>query len=1195
MKLKNVIAWIFLLAATTAYVAPKLQAQSANFGGIAGTVTDTTGAIIPGAKIVAKNVASGTTLDTTTSSAGTYKFPSVPIGTYDVTVSAPGFKQTVRTGLIVQVASLAPLNVSLEVGGVSQTVTVAANAQALETESSDIGNVVTQKQVIDLPLGLGGVGATRSPEAFVFLAPGTVGPGTNNGSGGVFESKLSGGQNYGTDVLLDGASIFRSENGSSFDETAPSVDAISQFKVITSTMPAQYGRTTGGIETFATSSGTNAYHGVAYEIFQNNDMNGNTWFNNYNISQDPTNPAVRAANATPLDKKNDFGLTMGGPFRIPKVYNGTNKTFFFFSWEQFRQNIAGTVTSTVPTPAERKGDLSAYLTNTVLGTNPCDGQPIYQGEVFDPSTTQTVNGVTCRLPFAGNIIPTSRISPISQAVLSYVPLPQTSAQFSNFTYAQPYPIRNTLTSVRVDQNLGIKHKVFFSYNSRDNTRLSCNPSFPGPANNGCQLQNFFEHYYRAGWDWTLTPSMLNHVDLGYNRETSDNNSQAVTYHKDWPNVLGIGNVNGATFPQFNIGEGISQIGYTVNNFTYDNGYRADESLNWVKGKHDLQFGTDLRYQIFEPISYNNESGTFSFGRGQTAATLATDATSGNGLGSFLLGTLANENLTDYATQPKWLSSYIAFYAQDDWKVSSTLTLNLGLRWDEDVPRSEHRGNTSNISITAPNPGAGNIPGALVFAGKGPGRNGHVNERWANTWHKDFAPRLGFAWSPKIFDNQTVIRGGYGIYYAALLYADFGGDMQTGFQANPSLSPVNGFDATYTLGNGFPAYPAPPNLDPAQQNFQTPTYIAPSYGRPAMTQNWSLELQQQLATDLILDIGYVGVSASHLHSQIDPVNPLAQSFFKLSGLLNDNVYSPAATAAGIKPPYTGFQGTVAQALRPFPQYLGINTDCCLENLGVSNYNALEVSLNRRFHSGLNLLASYTWEKTMTDADSELPVFATFAGGGSPQNPFNYNSNVSISDQDLPNTFVLSYLYDLPFGKGKRFLNQNKIVDKVVGGWELGGVQRYESGQPLAFGCATGIPGVNNCIYYNRAVGQPLLRSGQSTSKFLGYSNDIFNNAALRDPNRAALINAGNPYRFGDLPRVTSEARSEMYSDEDFSLNKRTHITSTKDLLFQASAFDAFNRHVFNRPDTSGPNSPTFGFINNTINGPRIIQLMLQFEY
>src|SRR5580704_7846879 len=380
----------FLAAVVTTFAISSISLGQANQGSIAGTVTDQTGAVVVNAQLAAKERSTGTTYKTVSSSAGLYRFPNVNIGTYDVTVSFTGFKTVSLTGVVVQVASTAALDVKLNAGAVTEMISVNADAPTVQSESSDIGSVVNPKQALELPLVLGSsVQAMRSPEAFVFLIPGTVGYGTASGNGGTFESKISGGQNYATEVLLDGASMYRSENGSSFDETAPSVEAISEFKVLTSTLPAEFGRTTGGIESFSTKGGTNAYHGVLYDIFRNEDLDANTWGNDFRISQNPT-AASRNINRTLADKQNDYGLTMGGPVRIPHLYNGKDKTFFFFSWEQYKQTSGGVTTSSFPTAAEHTGDFSAVLnTGNVLATNPCDQTPIYQGEIFDPSTTRT--------------------------------------------------------------------------------------------------------------------------------------------------------------------------------------------------------------------------------------------------------------------------------------------------------------------------------------------------------------------------------------------------------------------------------------------------------------------------------------------------------------------------------------------------------------------------------------------------------------------------------------------------------------------------------------------------------------------------------------------------------------------------------------------------------------------------------------
>ncbi|MBV9037644.1 MAG: carboxypeptidase regulatory-like domain-containing protein, partial [Acidobacteriaceae bacterium] len=360
-----IVACIFLLSACSL----QLPGQT-NQGILAGTVLDQSGAAVEGAQVVAKQVVTGSTFTVTTESGGNFRFPSLAIGQYDLTVSHPGFSTTTQTGVNVAISTTTAVNITLNVGQAEQTVTVQADVTRIETESSEVGTVVTSRQIVELPLALGGVGAMRSPEAFVFLAPGTSGPGTANSNNGIFISKIGGGQNFGNEVLLDGTSILRTENGSSFDEAAPSVEAISEFRVITSTIPATYGRTTGGIETFGTKSGTNRYHGTAYDILQNEDLNANSWFNNANGSP------------RPIDKKNDYGVNFGGPVWIPKVYNGRDKTFFFFNWEQYRQNIGGTNNSLVPTAAQRNGDFSANLdTTTVLGTNACTGGPIYAGQI----------------------------------------------------------------------------------------------------------------------------------------------------------------------------------------------------------------------------------------------------------------------------------------------------------------------------------------------------------------------------------------------------------------------------------------------------------------------------------------------------------------------------------------------------------------------------------------------------------------------------------------------------------------------------------------------------------------------------------------------------------------------------------------------------------------------------------------------
>jgi len=1217
-----------------------------NQGSIAGNVSDPTGALVPNAKIIAKGQSTGSTYTTATTSAGSYRFPNINIGTYDITVTADGFKTSTFTGVVVEVATTAALDIKLTTGTVTENVVVNADAPTVQSESSEIGTVITQKQTLDLPLALGStVQAMRSPEAFVFLTPGAVGPGSDSGNGGTFEAKITGGQNYATEVLLDGAGTTRSENGSSFDETAPSVEALSEFKVITSTLPAEFGRTTGGIESFNTKGGTNAYHGTAYELFRNEDLDANFWGNDYNLNN---GIGTRAASATPLDRQNDYGGAFGGPLIIPHLYNGKDKTFFFFSWEQYRQEQGGVATDTVPTADELTGNFSAELGGPVIDPithlpeiNPCDGSQVLTGQIFDPATTHVVAGNECRTAFAGNIIPQTSFSAVGQTLQTFYPVAQNTNLSNNYLFPYSFPILDTTTTFRIDQNITAKSKAYFTYSSRENVRLSTNPAFAGPAGEG-RNQFFGTHYIRFGYDYTISPTLLNHLSLGYNRTNSKNVGAAVGLGggTDFDSQIGIGGASGKLFPQINNSQTPTQLGDNVYGDTIDNGFRGGDTLNWIKGKHEFKFGYEQWYQQYSPLNFQNTEGTFDFASAQTAVSndpnIQNNLT-GNGFASMLLGAVNTSSVTSYAGQARWLRNYFAGFVQDSFKITPTLVVNYGLRYEIDQPFKEAYGDTSTINITQPNPGAGNLPGVLEFAGNGTGRNGNSGETWAKTWKKGFGPRLGFAWSPSVFNSKTVFRGGYGIIYGGLQYADFGGDNRTGFQANPQFNSANGFDPAFTIDAGFPAYPAPPNLDPAQLNpaagggFQGPTYIDPSYGRTPMIQNWSAEVQHEIASDLILDVAYVGEHSTHLRSNFDAVNSLAPKYFALGGLLGESITSPQAVAAGFTPPYAGFpaNASVAQSLVPFPMYGGFNTDCCLEDLGQSTYNALEATLNRRFHNGLNLMASYTWSKTLTDADAALPFFATLHQGGAPQDPFNKAGDKAISNQDLPQNFVVSYIYELPFGRNKKFLNHSRILDKAVGGWSFSGVQRYESGQPIAFGCATGVPAFAGCIRFNQTAGSSIFSSAYKSGHWDPATQPIFNSldqantlnpsqAAFDDPNSSANLTARGAYAFGTTPRVDGAIRMSPYLSEDFNLLKRTKITESSDMLLQVSFLNAFNRHIWNRPGDLNPYdsqlAPTcpavcpttqFGLINinnlsNTGGGgylllPRKIQLQLKFEF
>jgi hypothetical protein len=1205
-------------------------------GAITGTVLDSSGGVVDGATITATGVETGTVYTTTSTSTGAYHFASLVLGHYNIIVTAKGFKVSTLTGVEVQVNSTASLDINLQPGAVQETVTVLADAPTVESSTSEMGTVVAAKEIVELPLSLNATSQSflRSPETFVFLAPGTQGPGTNQGgsSAGIFQSKLSGGQNFSTEVLLDGVSTTRSDSGSAFDQTAPSVEALSEFKVLTSTFNAEYGRTSGGIESFATKSGGNDYHGTAFDLFRNTALDANSWNNNQNGAPRPP------------DHQNDFGGSLGGPVRIPKLYDGRNKTFFFFSWEQYRNNPGTAVVSTLPTQAElQNGDFSALLGAPLRGVvNPCDGTPVRTGQIFDPSTTKTVivggQSVQCRTAFAGNIVPPTSWDPVAKNVLGFLTarpnLPGTQNGLNNnFVFLSSQKRRDTTMSFRVDQNLGAKNKLFFSYSSRDQEAPNSQDNLPGPLNNNFFNSNF-THYLRAGWDYTISPNLLNTFTVGFNRLNNLSKAESVN-GTDWPAVLGISNANGPVFPQFSFNGSPVGVGYTGFSNQSFNGHIPNslvvaENVRWITGRHSFNFGLEWRAYQYSFAANGNTSPAYGFNNFQTAFTVNNNTT-GDPFASFLLGLPNSEQLSITSVNPRLNSNYWAAYVQDDIKVRRDLTLNLGLRYDIDNPRSEAHGAQSSLDLSRPNPGAPGQLGALVY-------NPVANQ--GETYFKDFGPRVGFAYAPsELFGHlhNIVIRGGYAIYYAALFYDDLPtGTIQfsNGGTAQPTFTSPDSFTPVQALSTGFPSFPAPvASTDPSRLNGTNVGYIAPSYGRPGKTQNWSLEVQKQLAPDLILSLGYVGVKGSHLHTNIAQVNALNPQFYSLGNALTDSVTSPQGQATlatlgvsvpswfeplyGPSPQNPSPHDTVGQLLRPFPQYLDVggsnNGMCsCLENLGISTYNAFQAKLERRFRNGLNLLASYTYSKTLTNADSAIPVFSGFSSNEfAAQDPFNPKTQKALSYQDTPHTLVISYIYELPVGPGKKYLNHG-VASKILGGWQIAGVQRYQSGTPTILNTnAESAPQTDGAFRYSLVPGVPILAPNHGSfdptantgckenadGTFTPNStNNFFNCAAFIDPNASGLV-AQRGYVYGNAPLVLGNVRSQRYFNEDFAILKRTTIFEHQAIVFKADIPNAFNRHVFDTLD-GGVTDGNFGAPkgNLAVVSPiRQIQLTLRYEF
>jgi hypothetical protein len=625
-----------------------------------------------------------------------------------------------------------------------------------------------------------------------------------------------------------------------------------------------------------------------------------------------------------------------------------------------------------------------------------------------------------------------------------------------------------------------------------------------------------------------------------------------------------------------------------------------DHLSWVKGKHSLKFGYELRAHQDVEWTGGTASGVFSFANAETAGTSTAATTSGNAAASFMLGQIQGASATSVLWYPRWNQYYNALYAQDDFKVTRTLTLNLGLRWDVDSPFHAADNNSSMFDPTMPNPGAGGLPGAIVFAGKGLGRSGR-GDAWMPTTWTDFGPRIGFAWAPLRFHDKTAIRGSYDIIYGQLPVGVPGTTLsstpadQTGFTAYSSYSDsssVGGFSGTpFAWDQGYPALSTTVNTNPSQLNGQAIQAINQGT-KPARVQIWNLQVQHQFAPDLVFTVSYVGNHDTRLWSDLLKPNALPQKYWALGSELTQPV---VGNPYGIPVPYAGFSGTIANALRPYPQYLGI--DEVDQTVGQSTYEALWASLQRHYRNGLTLLLAYTWSKNLTTA-------GTWSGANptAVQNPFDISNEKALAVMNVPQNLSMSYAYELPVGKGKRFLNSSRILNDVLGGWTIGGIQSYASGSPISFGCADQIPGTDNCVWWN-FVGTNLLSNAERSGSFNPAVENYFLNPGQNvhqvfiDPETASLAQ-GMGYTLGSLSRYTPARGYQAIGTsglmESFSITKKFLEGERAHAELRLELLNAFNRHQFMTPDSS-PNDLAFGLVTSSQIGPRQLQLTARIRF
>lgn len=1104
-------------------------------GTITGRVLDATESAVPNATVTATNQGTGIRNQTTTNSDGNYSIPQLAIGRYEVVIEAAGFRRYVRP-VEVNVAQTINLNVMLEIGQVDQAVEVTAAAPLIESATSDLGTVVTHDRVVDLPLAVSG--NMRHPGSFVFLAPGVTGDTTN--------TQINGSQSRGKEILMDGIGSTSPESGGLLF-TYPPVESISEFKLESSNFNAEYGRTGGGFEVYTTRSGTNTFHGSGWEYFRNNVFDARGFI----------------ALTTPVNHQNEFGVAFGGPMILPK-YNGKNRTFFHFVYDGFRYRAGALNTLvTLPTLAMLNGDFSNVTRN---------GQKVL---IYDPATTRPDgNGGLTRDAFPGNVIPKNRFSAVSAKVLQLVPNPSNGAQTNNFQVVGAQSFNRNVYTGKLDHQFSERNRfnIFIYFNDE----LSTAPEqLPGALSNALN-QSRPARWIRFNHDFLFSPTTINNFRAGYTREPQI--WSRITSGKGYLTQIGLTGLNppGDVLPRIQFGDGLQNWSDEVKNTgkQVNNTLQIADTVSRLQGNHSLKFGMDARWLQTNGADPNNQQGTFVFNSNETALpTAAGRSASGNSFASFLLGQVDNANYTGLFVVPSPRYRYAAVFAQDDWKIGRKLTLNLGLRYEIYFPRVDAFNNFASFDPALSNPGAGNRLGAVHFLGDGPGRD-NSRRSFADTYYKNFGPRLGFAYA---LNEKTVLRGGFAVYFApgnATAGLRSSQNFIYGFNAAPSYVTSNtGATPAFNWDSGFPTnWPRPPFIFPTVQNGSNVNFIGQGDGRPPYFQNFQFSVQRQLFGGFLVEGSYVGIKGTRLGTNLININEVDPRYLSLGSLLTQSITSPAAAAAGLTAPYPGFTGSVAQALRPYPQYLNI-PDVANPN-GNSTYHAFQLKVEKRFSQGLTLLGSYTRAKSISDGDIEA------GGGPSGQTYYNRKLEKSLSTNDVPNVAAISYTYAFPFGSGKRFLNTKNSVGKIAGGWELTGIQQYQTGRPIALTANNTLPLFNGAL-------RPDAVSG--VSKTLPVTDPL----AGRWINPAAFT-APTGLRFGTAARTYADLRAPNFLNESFGLIKRTPLTEKVTLTFRAEFFNVFNRVVFAAP-AGNVSAANFGRVSSQSNSPRQGQLALRLDF
>ena len=1135
---------------------------------LAGRVLDPSGAAVVGAKVTVTNQDTNVATSTVTNDLGNYALASLPPGNYRVAVEAAGFRSVAQSGVVLQVAQVARLDFTLEVGAVTESVNVVGSAPLLDEQTSSLGQVIDSSKIINIPLN------GRSPFRLVQLTTNVLTVPSTNGQFGDLPVNtmddsiisINGGRAKTNEILIDG--IPSTTGFVNQMTTIPSVDATEEFKVQSNNLSAEFGRFGGGVINVSTRAGSNQFHGTLFEFLRNDAFDANEFFNK------------RAGGAKPPFRMNQYGFAAGGPVLAPGIYNGRNRTFFFGDFQGARWRRGDVSVLSVPTAEQRAGNFNGALT--------ARGEQIL---IYDPVTTRpdpARAGRFIRDPFPGNFVPQSRMDPVGRKLASYYPAPNAPGdpvtRLNNWVASASRGIDQANWSARLDHNLMQSWRTFGRFSS-NRTTLAQPDLFGNPATSGVGANGRLRLYnYSGGWDnaVTLSPSSVLNLRSGFARFFWTRPTRSFGFDQTelgFPRSL-VNQFSAPLFPIVSV-EGFQGLGGGSVLRTGQDTYSLIGSLSKLAGRHNLKFGGDLRLRRMNLFNLNNGGGNYTFNRVMTRGPDPNVFTenSGSGFASLLLGTAASgtANIAAGISQQNW---YYAGYIQDDIRLTAAFSLNLGLRYETESPITERRNQQNWFDLNLPSPVRNarfpDLRGGLVFAGaKG-------SSRYVYNWDRNnFAPRAGFAW--KLWP-QTVLRAGAGIFFAPLVTSgsDVGFGPSAGYSSTtPFVATLDGITPYRYLRDAF----AEGLIQPTRNSLGAATFLGQSisvWDRSARTPynvQWNADLQRVLPGAFLVDVAYAASRGVKLNftRQLDALHPdylaLGQA---LQAPLVDNPFGSSIPTG----PLAQRQVQLRQLLLPYPQYTGV--EFINSPWGNSTYHSLVLKCEKRPTRGLGFLLSYTIGKLISDVRNSISSYDNSTNAGlntGVQNWYDLRAERSLSELDVAQAVAFSYVVELPFGSGKRFLaGARGMGARLVGGWQISGVTTYRSGTPLQISAP--IPGGGNRP--NSAGRSARLEGSRPRSEKIDRWFDT----------TTFLLPA--PYTNGNVSRTLPDVRGPALTNFDLSLVKNERLREAITLQFRAESFNLANTPHLWLPNT-GLGNLQFGRINSTTGFPRVNQLALKLLF